>query len=289
MTTNTFLCLNGDFLPSDKPVINTRNRAFRYGDGVFESMRAVGTSVPFLNMHLERLRNGAHFLDIELPEFFTFEFITKQISHLLNANKQFTGAKIRLGVFRKNGGSFFPVSNKADYYIESSPLDSNNFQLNNKGLVIDIYPDLKKVINSFNSIKSIPSLLYIKAAIYAQNNKLDDSIILNENLRITESTSSNIFICSNNRLITPSLSEGCLPGIMRNIIINLAIREKIPVSDNACITDKDLNEADEVFLTNAVQGIKWVVAFRNRRYFSKTAKRLNQLLAEFVQIKLKKE
>ncbi len=283
MAANNFLCFNGDFLSSEKPVFHSQNRAFRYGDGIFESMRAIGTTVPFLNLHLERLRKGSRFLEIELPEYFTFEFLSKQISHLLNANKQFSGARVRLGVFRKNGGSFFPISNKADYYIESSSVESTNFQLNSKGLVIDLYPDYRKSINPFNSLKSIPSQLYIKAAIYAQNKKLDDCIILNENSRIAETTSSNIFISSNNRLITPSLSEGCLPGIMRDIIIQLAVKEKITVFDDACITDKDLIEADEVFLTNAVQGIKWVVAFRNRRYFSRTAKKLNQSLTDFVQ------
>ena len=95
MASNTFLCYNGDFLPTDKPVFNVQNRAFRYGDGIFESMRAIGTTVPFLNLHLERLRKGAQFLEIDLPEYFTIEFVTKQISHLLNANKHFSGAKIR--------------------------------------------------------------------------------------------------------------------------------------------------------------------------------------------------
>lgn len=281
MPETSFICYNGDFLPSNKPLFFTQNRAFRYGDGLFESMRAIGTSVPFLNQHLDRLRKGASFLQMEIPETFNNSFISKLISHLINANKQFAGAKIRLGVFRKDGGSFFPNTNKIDFYIESSPLDSANFQTNSKGLVIDVFTELTKSISEFNQLKSVHSLLYIKAALNSQSRNLDDCLILNEHKNIIESTSSNLFIFSDNNLITPSLSEGCLPGIMRNIIINIALKEKITVYDDVSLNEKDLINADEVFLTNAVNGIKWVVAFKNRRYFSKTAKKLSVLLADY--------
>lgn len=280
MGKSNFICINGEFVSNEKPVFSSQNRAFRYGDGVFESMRAIGTSVPFLNSHFSRLISGAQFLEIELPESFSLDFIAKQIKHLINANKHFNGAKIRIAVYRKEGGTFFPLSNKAEYYIESEPLDTPNYQINPKGLVIDIYPDLAKPNSTFNPFKTIPSQLYVKAALYAQSNKLDDCLLINEKSQIVEASSSNIFLFSNNHLVTPSLSEGCLPGVMRMNIIQLAKKEKIEVLDDAVITEKDLLNADEIFLSNAVQGLKWIVAFRNRRYFSRTAKKLSQSLAE---------
>jgi len=243
-------------------------------------MRAIGTTVPFLQMHIERLRKGVAFMEMELPESLTNVYIEKQITHLLNANKHFNGARIRLGVFRKEGGNFLPITNKTEYYIESTPTNTNNFQLNTKGILIDIFSDYTKPVVAFNQLKSINSHLYIKAALHAQSRNLDDCLILNEHKRIIEATSSNIFICSNNNLITPSLSEGCLPGIMREIIIQLALKEKITVYDDVCLNEKDLTDADEIFLTNAVSGITWVVAFRNRRYFSKIAKKLTLALNE---------
>lgn len=282
MAESTFICLNGEFIPSQQPSIHVSNRAFRYGDGVFESMRAISTSVPFLHLHIERLKKGVAFLEMQLPESFTNSYIEKQITHLLNANKHFGGARIRLGVFRKEGGNFKPTTNKTEYYIESSPTGTNTFQLNTKGILVDIFYEYTKPVVDFNLLKSINSHLYIKAALNAQSRNLDDCLILNDQKRIIEATSSNIFICSNNNLITPSLSEGCLPGIMREIVIQLAIKEKITVYDDVCLNIKDITDADEVFLTNAVSGITWVVAFRNRRYFSKMAKKISQALIEHV-------
>lgn len=281
MGKSNFICINGEFVSTERPVFTSYNRAFRYGDGIFESMRAIGTTVPFLNKHITRMKEGAHFLEIDIPESYTTEYFAKQIKHLLNANKQFTGARIRLGVYRKEGGTFSPLSNKAEYYIESDSIDSPNFQINNKGLVIDLYNDYKKSLNPFNQLKSIPSQLYIKAALFAQKNRIDDCILLNEKNQIIEASSSNIFIVSGNNILTPVTSEGCLAGIMREIIIQIAKNEGYNVSDNITLTEKDLLNADEIFLTNAVQGIKWVVAFRRRRYFSRTAKKLNQSLANY--------
>jgi branched-subunit amino acid aminotransferase/4-amino-4-deoxychorismate lyase len=281
MPETTFICLNGEFVSSHQPSLYIQNRAFRYGDGVFESMRAIGTSVPFFKWHIERLRKGVAFMEMELPDNFTNSYIEKQITRLLNANKHFNGARIRFGVFRKDGGNFSPTTNKTEYYIESIPTSTNNFQLNIKGLVIDIYSDYTKPINNFNQLKSINSQLYIKASLNAQSRNLDDCLILNEHKRIIEATSSNIFIFSNNNLITPSITEGCLPGIMREIIIQLALKEKVTVYDDVFLNEKDLTDADEIFLTNAITGIKWVVAFKNRRYFSKLAKKLSYALNEY--------
>ncbi|PIP54926.1 MAG: aminotransferase IV [Bacteroidetes bacterium CG23_combo_of_CG06-09_8_20_14_all_32_9] len=285
----SFVCLNGEFIPSDKPLFFGSNRAFRYGDGLFETMRAVGTTVPFLSQHIERLRKSSSVIQLELPETYSAPYFQKQISRLLNANKFFTGAKVRLSIFRKDGGNYQPLSNKTDYYIDCSPLETQNFSLNSKGLKVDIFTDWKKPINELSGIKSANSLFYVKAAIFARSQNLDDCILLNEHDKIIEASSSNLFIFLNNNLITPSLSEGCLPGIMRKIIINLALKEKITVYDNVCITENEILNADEVLLTNAVHGIKWVVAFRNRRYFCKTAKRLSAALEAFATCNQKSE
>jgi branched-chain amino acid aminotransferase len=271
----TFVCLNGEFIPSDKPIFFGTNRAFKYGDGLFETMRAIGTSIPFLSHHIERLRKSATVLQLELPEVYSIAYFQKQISRLLNANKLFNGAKIRLCIYRKEGGNYQPLSNKTDYYIECSTLETKNFSLNTKGLKIGVFSEWKKPINELSCIKSANALFYVKSAIYSRSESLDESLLLNEHNQIIESTSSNLFILSNNNLITPSLSEGCLPGIMREIIIQLALNEKITVYDDVCISEDDILNADEVFLTNAVSGIMWVVAFQNRRYFCKTAKKLS--------------
>lgn len=276
----TFVCLNGEFIPADKAIFLGTNRGFKYGDGLFETMRAVGTTVPFLPNHIERLRKSAGILQMELPEIYSAAYFQKQISRLLNANKIFGGAKIRLCIFRKDGGNYQPITNKTDFYIECSPLETINFSLNTKGLKIGVFSEWKKPLNELSVIKSANALFYIKSALFARSQNIDESLLMNEHNQIIEATSSNLFVLSNNNLITPSLSEGCLPGIMREIIIQLALNEKITVYDDVCVSENDILNADEVFLTNAVNGIMWVVAFKNRRYFCKTAKKLSLSLVQ---------
>ena len=121
--------------------------------------------------------------------------------------------------------------------------------------------------------KNIHSQIYIQAAIYAQEKNIGDVLILNSNDKIIEATSSNIFLVSRGDLYTPKLSSGPVGGVMRAAIINLAIGLDIKVFE-CNLTPQELLKADEVFLTNAVQGIKWVSSYRTKRYFNKTANKL---------------
>lgn len=278
MSQSQFVCYNGEFIPSDKPLFFGTNRAFKYGDGLFETMRAVSTSVPFLSQHIERLKKSGDVLQLEMPDNHTGAFFQKQISRLLNANKIFSGAKVRLSVFRKDGGNYQPLTNKTDYFIEATPLDTNNFSLNAKGLKIVLFNEWKKPVNELSNLKTSNSLFYVKAANYTYSLNVDDCLLLNQNNNIIEASSSNLFIFTNNNLLTPSISDGCINGVMREIVIQLALKEKITVYDDVNINENDILNADEVFLTNAVNGIKWVVAYKNRRYFCKIAKRISTAL-----------
>ena len=280
MIRSKYICNNGDFVLSDSPVLTTQNRAFRYGDGIFETMHANGTIVQFFNEHYMRLMYGIEKLQMSVPDYFTSKYINNLIIKLLNKNKLYQGAKIRLSVFRSDGGLYTPLSNNLSFIIEAEELKHAKYTLNNKGLVIDIYDEIKKNINYFSDIKSSNALLFVLAGIYKQKNKIDDCIILNQENKIIEAVSSNIFIVKNNQLYTPALTEGCVSGIMRAQIIQTALSLNYTVFDDCNIKPDELLSADEVFLTNAVSGIRWVVAYKNRRYFNKISKILINKLNE---------
>jgi branched-chain amino acid aminotransferase len=112
------------------------------------------------------------------------------------------------------------------------------------------------------------------AGIYKTENNLDECIILNTKGNIIEGISSNIFTVKENLIITPSIREGCLPGIMRQKVIELARKQGYVVQDEAIVQIQDIMAADEIFYTNAVKGIQWVVGFKQRRYFNKVSKSL---------------
>ncbi len=262
------------------PIINYENRAFKYGDALFETIHASGTNIQFLNNHLQRLKSGMKILKMEIPSTFNEKKLKYIIENLIIKNKFFKGLKVRFTVFRKEGGLYTPESNQISYLIETEKLHDDKYVLNKNGFIIDYYNEIKKTANKLSNLKTANALIYILAGIYKKENNLDDCIIINNNNNCVEAISSNLFLVKENIIYTPSLTDGCVDGIMRKKIINIALSLNYTVFDECSIKPDDILKADEVFITNAIKGIQWVIAFRQRRYFNKTAKVLIQKLNE---------
>jgi len=275
-----YINYNGNFFKPNENVLKVQNRAFRYGDGLFETMFATGSRVPLFYEHISRLINSMNILKMEVPVKFSVDTtgFHHEISRLIIKNKFFMSARVRLSVFREDGGLYSPTNNEVGYVIELEPIKNTSFEIHNTGLKIDIYNEIKKPINILSNLKTSNSLIFVLAGIYKTKKNMDDVIIINQNNYVCESISSNIFIVKNDILYTPAISEGCINGIMRNAVINVAKENNIEVIDDCLLTIDNLLHADEIFLTNAVHGIRWVAAFQNRRYFNKNSKYLTFLV-----------
>lgn len=249
------------------------NRAFKFGDGVFETIRIVNGRALFLEHHINRLITGAKAMKIDVSQNLNVSYFTKIINELSHLNKIKQGGRVRLTLFRSGEGAYKPTTNDGSFVIEMIPIDNNYFKLNTEGLIIDIYNIMKKSLDQFSRFKTLNSLLYVQASIYAHENKLDDSLILNGDSNIIESSRSNIFIVSNGVLYTPPLEDGCVGGIMRMNIINIAINKNIKVYE-CSLRPQNLLIADEVFLTNTIKGIEWVRGFQNKRYYHDLSKKI---------------
>lgn len=270
--------LNGEIISAKEPVLHSANRSFRYGDGLFESIRIINGKVMLLDKHLVRLHNGMQVLQMEALE--GIENIGSQILELTKVNHAENSGRIRLSVFRNEGGFYTPSDNSVSYLIESEKLNYEGYDFNQTGLVIDIYDEIKKSLNKLSGLKSANSLVYVMAGIWKQKNNLDDCIIVNDKGNLCEAVSSSLFIVRNKELYTPALEEGCVAGIMRECIIELAKENNIPIHETHLNTDI-LKEADEVFFTNAIKGIQWVGAYKQKRYFNSSAKLLSEKLNIF--------
>ncbi len=273
-TLTTYVCLNGEYVKADDLSLGASNRAFLYGDGLFETMHTNGTIPQFIEYHIDRLVTGMHSLKMQIPSNFTVEYFTRHIGGVLTRNKSFMGARVRITVFRNQGGFYTPETNESSFLITSSVLDNDKYVLNPQGYSVDIFQEIRKPVNRLSTVKSISAPIYVMAGIFKSENKLDECIILNEKGRIIESISSNIFLVKDNSMFTPALSEGCLPGVMRKVLINhIAPQTGIPVTEVKPGIN-DLFNADEIFLTNAIHGIRWVLAFRKKRYYNKMSREL---------------
>lgn len=264
---------NGTLYPQEQGIIKGNNRAFMYGDGLFESIRVKDGKPMFLEAHINRLLEAAGALKMEVPAAYHLGYFSKQVQELISKNNITLGAKCRLTLYRNTGGNYTPDDNSVGFVIELTPYANNPYTLNEEGYTVELFPELKKPVNKLSVYKTCNSLLYIMAGIYARQNKLDDALIINDKGNIIESSNSNLFIVCNGVLYTPSLSDGCLAGVMRMQVINIALANKLKVYE-CSLTPQNLLIADEVFLTNAIRGLQWVASYKMKRYYNKLTKEL---------------
>ncbi len=262
---DSFCIYNGHLISLYEPAISFSNRAFRYGDSVFESIRYTNGKIMFLADHVKRIKLSMTTLRMNVPAEFTTGNIEQLIFHLLEKNNIKQDARIRLTVFRNEGGFYTPDTNDISFLIESEALETSGYQLNQKGLWVDVYAEIKKQINKISNLKTGSALLYVMAGITKTSLKLDDCLLVNDNGNIIESISSNIFVVKNGTLYTSPISDGCVDGVMRKQILDIAAQNKILTFEQT-LTVHTLTNGDEVFLTNAIKGVQWVGQFKNKFY-----------------------
>jgi len=265
-----FFIQNGLLKKISEPSLNTNNRAFLYGDGFFESIYAFNQKLPILEYHLIRLNKAFDIFNFEkLSIFDNINELSQMIFYLARKNKLYKAYRVRISIYRSLGGLYKPNNNKANYVIHTSKLPFDKFFFNNKGLKIDVFNGIYKNSSIISPFKIISPNSVI-AMNFAKDNKLDDIIFLNYKKNIVETSNSNIFIYANNQLITPKLTEGCVDGIMRHIII-LVKNLDLEIIESE-INVHDMLNAQEIILTNAVSGIRFVSVFRTKRYLNFMAK-----------------
>lgn len=260
------ICINGKIVPADKPVLMADNRGYRYGDGLFETMKLIRGKIILESYHFERLFAGLKLTKFQIPSLFTTDKLRQNILLLCKRNKCNDLARVRLSVFRGNGG-LYDENKDLQYLIECWPAEGSVNQINKKGLVIDIFPDAKKSCDIYSNLKSANYLPYVMAAQFAEANKLNDCLVSNVKGRIADATIANVFLVKNNLIITPALGEGCVNGVMRRHLIEqlrsasggFELREGV-------VTKNDIGTFNEIFLTNAMYGLRWVKQFRDKTY-----------------------
>jgi branched-chain amino acid aminotransferase len=237
-----YLNHNGNFILADTPVITPNNRSFRYGDALFETIRITNYNPQFLKEHLLRLYAGMEVLKMEMNPLLNATFLEHAFLELAQKNNITSDGRVRLTVYRNEGGFYAPCDNKVSFLIEVYPLDEIGYTLNNKGYTVDLYTDFKKAQNSLSSIKSANSAIYVMAGIHKVQQQLDECLLLNDKHHIIEGISSNIFAVKNGVLYTPPVADGCVNGVMRKKIIEIKrnIKEGIVIQSAKILPDLDL-------------------------------------------------
>lgn len=266
-----FVNFNGEIVEEDDKIFTIANRGFKYGDGLFETMRVSNGKLNFADLHADRLQLGMKTLKLEGYSNFDAYFLKEKVEEICKRNKIAKNARVRFNVFRDSDGLYTPAQNKSAYTLEAFQLDTAQYEINGKGLIMDVYEDIRKPVNKLSNIKTCNALPYIMAGIYKQQMRLDEAFILNQEGFLCETISANVFLVYRGQIYTPALSEGCIAGVMRNVVMQLAQENELNMIE-AQINPEILDEVEEVFITNASKGIQWVMGFNRKRYFNEVSR-----------------
>jgi branched-chain amino acid aminotransferase len=240
--------LNGSLVPRSQARISPFDLGFLYGYGLFETMRAYSGRIFRLERHLERLSQSAKLLGLPLNAF----DLRKACYDTLQANK-LKDARIRLTVSMGEGEAI-PAPPKhprptvlvtAARYV---PLSDEAYHKGYKAVVSTIDQDSQSPLSRLKSANYLNNIL---ARREARASGVDESILLNERGFLCEGSVSNIFLVSKGNLITPGGESGCLPGITRQVVMELAQGLGIGIGERE-VQLEELLRTDEAFLTNSI-------------------------------------
>jgi branched-chain amino acid aminotransferase len=272
---------NGNLIEREENIL-TQNRAFLYGDGVFETLKIINNKILFLEDHYFRLMASMRVIRMEIPMNFTMEYFEEQVLKVVQENNLSASARARITVFRNDGGLYLPKTNEVSFLIHATALENTLYTLKASHYEVDLYKDFYVTKQLLSSIKTTNKLINVAGSIYAHENGLDNCILLNDTKNVVEALQGNLFMVTGKKLITPPVSEGCLNGVMRKQILALAKKiNDIEVSEEI-ISPFDLQKADELFLTNVITGIQSISKYRKKEFTNNLAHLLVQKLNESI-------
>lgn len=266
-----YICLNGEILPSKFAQLSMGNRAFRYGEGIVEEMRSSGIRVPFFKEHFERLAKALNILGISYLSSFTEESLKRSVELLIHRKKLYNINKVRICLWREDDDALLASKVNVQYLIEVESLDEKHFVLNDKGLNADIFTGAYKARSYLSPFHTTDCLFTLQALRFARVEKIDACLLCNPEGKIIEEATSNIFFANGKTIYTPAIEGGCVAGIMRRKVLEIAEEQGYIVIEIDPLLPSFIYEVEEVFLTNDVYGIRWIGGYKHKRYRKKRA------------------
>jgi branched-chain amino acid aminotransferase len=246
--------------------LTVSNRSFLYGDGVFETLKVVNNKILFFEDHYFRLMASMRIIRMQIPMAFTLEFLEEEILKLVATNNIQNSARIRFTIFRNEGGFYLPTDNSISYVIQATALEQVNYHFAKNTFEVDLYKDFVIPKQLLSTLKTANKITHVTASIFAKENQLDSTLLINEDKNVIEASNGNLFMLMGNQLITPPITEGCLNGIMRKQILGIARQmDSVEVIEKP-ISPFDLQKADELFITNVIIGIQPITKYRKKEF-----------------------
>ncbi len=250
---NNYIFLNGKIISDTEGHISLKDRGFLYGDGIFETLRSYNGTPFKLAEHLERLHSSARKLII--PFEYTIKELSKNVKELVKINN-ISDAYIRITLSRGIGNIGLGINDNLEstLLIQSKPFMSYEKELYKKGMSLNVSRARRSTSCPISCHKTTNLLTSILLKEEAKEKSAQESIILNTDGYVAECIVSNIFIVDNRKVMTPSLDTNILPGITREIVLDICKDNNISVSEDRFRIETVI-KADEVFITNSLMEI----------------------------------
>ena len=261
---------NGELQHPDTIKLTSENRAFKYGDAIFETVKVIHQKVVFWEDHYFRLMSSMRMLRMKIPMEFTLEFLEKEILKTVAVQDAAASYRVRLNIFRKDGGLYTPKTNKIAYSIQ---VNENLYQIKDS-YSLDVFKDFYNYSGLLSTIKTNNRMLNTLASIFAQENDLDNCVLLNEKKAVVEVTNGNIFIVKGTVIKTPALDQGCIKGIIRSKVIEILSKNEEFTIEETSISPFEIQKADEVFITNAIVGVQPVTRYKKKQFTNKVGHKI---------------
>lgn len=262
---------NGDLVPVSNENIE-QNRGFLYGDAVFETIKILDNKILFLEEHYFRLMSSMRIIRMEIPMDFTLDFFEKELLKTTQA-LNLSNARVRLTVYRSGNGKYLPKTRTIGYIISAENTHSiyENSTLNYE---IELFKDFHISKHLLSTLKTTNRLINITASIFAEENNYQNCFLVNDDKNIVEAINGNVFVVKGNVIATPPVNDGCINGIMRKKIIELIQKDETLQFEERSISPFEIQKADEVFITNVIQGIQSITKYRKKEFTNNTANNL---------------
>ncbi len=270
---------NGKITDLSDQLIN--NRAFLYGDAVFETLIIFNDKILFWEDHYFRLMSSMRIIRLDIPDKYTPEFFRENIIKIHNNISQTGNSRIRINIYRSSGGKYKPEKNTPSFIISCESINYNTYKLNKGHYEVDLYKDYYLDNQLISSIKSNNKIINVVASIYASENGFNNCILLNKDKLVSEFINSNLFIIKDEKIYTPTLKSGCLNGVVRKNLFKILSSSSFEVCEQDLSTF-DITQSDEIFGTNIAQGIFSVTKFRKKDYDCSKTKKIITMLNNFI-------
>lgn len=268
MNEGTYILVNGSFVPVAEYRISLKE-----SDGFLfsERIRAVRSAFPFFRETLEMIKQKLMIFNQSFPELTENDGaeLRRQMERTLTKNKQFLGAVLTI--------RFWISDQKIQYSIQSAKHENIGYSLNEKGLYVSVFTEIRKSVSSLSNTSLGSELNWRIAGNYQKDVASDVFLLLNTDGQIIEAVGSNIYLIKESTVKGASIYQGAYADISKPLMLTVFNKLQLSYSETEGITDQDMKEADEILLLNAIDGIRWVVGFEGKRYFNNTIRKINDL------------